>query len=77
MKMWPDNNKISFSEETAKTLFSKFMSGFLKSPVKVTEISSDYKGLEIEFTDADVQPETDLEEKNEKETTDKNESAVV
>ena len=65
MKTWPDNNKISFSEETAKTLFSKFMSGFLSSPVKVTGISSDYKGLEIEFTDADVQPKKDLEEENE------------
>ena len=50
--MYEGENQIVFSEETAKRVFSGFMSKFLNSPVVVTHLDSDYKGLTINFTDA-------------------------
>ena len=49
--MFEGENQIVFSEETAKKIFSGFMSKFLNSPVVVTNLSSDYKGLTIDFTE--------------------------
>lgn len=44
-------NEIVLSKETARRLFSKFVSDMFSSPIKITSIESDYKGVTIQFTE--------------------------
>ena len=49
--MFEGQNEVTFSKETACKLFSKFMGDLFGSPVKVTAIETDYKGVTIDFTE--------------------------
>ena len=49
--MYEGNNTVTFSNETANRLFGKFMSGLFHSPIKITGIEKDYKGVTIDFTE--------------------------
>lgn len=51
--MYEGNNQIMFSKETALKFFSKFMTELFHSPIKVTDIEKDYKGVTIDFTKDD------------------------
>lgn len=51
--MYEGNNQIMFSIETANKFISKFMTELFNSPIKVTDIEKDYKGLTIDFTKDD------------------------
>ena len=51
--MYEGNNQITLSIETAKKFLSNAMSGFFHSPIKVTDIEKDYKGVTIDFTKDD------------------------
>lgn len=48
--MFEGENEIVLSKETAKKLFSQFLSNLFHSPITVTSMESDYKGLTLEFT---------------------------
>ena len=48
--MFEGENEIILSKETAKKLFGQFLSNLFHSPIKVTSMESDYKGLTLEFT---------------------------
>ena len=50
--LFEGENEITLSKETAHRFFSKFVSDFLNSPIKVTNIESDYKGVTIKFTES-------------------------
>ena len=51
--MYEGKNTITFSKETTLKFFSKFMSELFHSPIKVTDIEKDYKGVTIDFTKDD------------------------
>ena len=71
--MYEGSNEITFSKETINRLFSKFMSGLFSSPIKVTNVESDYKGLTVNFTAEDAASEkakqaTEVDDKKLEET---------
>ena len=49
--MFEGENRVVFSKETANKLLSRFMSSLFNSPITVTGIEKDYKGLAIDFTE--------------------------
>jgi len=60
--MFEGENQITFSKETAYHLLSSFMTNLFNSPLKVTGIEKDYKGLTIDFTEAITKEKEDKEE---------------
>ena len=48
--MFEGENEIVLSKETAKKMLGQFLSNLFHSPIKVTSMESDYKGLTLEFT---------------------------
>ena len=63
--MFEGHNEVLFSKETAHRLFSQFMSKLFNSPIKVTGIETDYKGVKVEFTEAEKGENVVLNEEKE------------
>ena len=61
--MYEGYNEITFSKQTANSLFSKFFSEFFQTSVTVTDVGSDYSGIKIGFTNATAVPSEQEEEK--------------
>lgn len=55
--MYEGTNQILFSKETSMKFLGTFMSELFHSPIKVTGIENDYKGLTIDFTKDDESSE--------------------
>jgi len=49
--MFEGNNEVVFSKETTKKLFSRLMSTLFNHPIEVTDLSMDYKGVSVNFTE--------------------------
>ena len=49
--MFEGNNEVVFSKETTKKLFSRLMSNLFNQPIEVTDLSMDYKGVSVNFTE--------------------------